>query len=216
MRKASRDMGRRNARSAAPGCTRCAVDMVSKRARRARQRERVRVDNRCMEPELTANRLRELLSYDPKTGVFVWRVWQNSRAKAGQIAGSKSDYLRISVDYVDYLAQRLAWLYMTGEWPKGVIDHKDGNRFNNAWDNLRDTNTSINNRNRRTANSNSGTGILGVSYSQERQKFVAQIKYGGKNRMLGRYETIEQAEAAYKEAKTRHHSEAVGLSIKAS
>lgn len=169
-----------------------------------------------MEAELTANRLRELLSYNPETGVFVWRVWQNSRAKAGQVAGSKSDYLRISIDYVDHLAQRLAWLYMTGEWPNGIIDHKDGNRFNNAWDNLRDTNTSINNRNRRTANSNSGTGILGVSYSKQRRKFVAQIKYGGKNRMIGRYETIEQAEAAYKDAKARYHTESVGHFLKAS
>lgn len=165
---------------------------------------------------LTAERLRQLLSYDPETGLFIWRVYRNHRARAGTIAGSKTDYLRISVDSVDHLAQRLAWLYMTGEWPIGVIDHKDGDKFNNAWSNLRDTTTSANNQNRVAANSNSGTGSLGVSYSAERGAFVAQIKYGGKNRMIGRYATKGEAEEAYLRHKAANHNGYLPRNSKAS
>lgn len=148
---------------------------------------------------LTQERLKELLDYDPETGIFRWRVYRSYRAKAGDVAGCASDYIRICVDHVDYLAQRLAWLYMTGQWPSAFIDHKDGDRFNNRWSNLRDVPVAGNAENRAHPS-------LGVSWSAQRRKFVAQIKHDGRSRMIGRFDTFEEARAAYLAEKRAHHS----------
>jgi hypothetical protein len=76
--------------------------------------------------ELTAERLRELLNYDPDTGVFTWRVRPVHSHRVGDIAGSvrtTRGYRLIGVAGRVYKAHRLAWLYMMGEWPKDQIDH---------------------------------------------------------------------------------------------
>jgi hypothetical protein len=94
--------------------------------------------NREKERKLTADRLRSLVSYDSETGVFTWRVSRRG-AKAGEIAGSvRADGRRlIRIDYERYLASRLAWLYVYGEWPSDLIDHIDRNHSNDAISNLR-------------------------------------------------------------------------------
>lgn len=100
--------------------------------------------------KLTHSRLKELISYDPETGEFTWlprktlakHLWN---AKAGTY--DKLGYLRIKVEGVQYLAHRLAFLYMTGEIPEGKIDHKDTNPSNCAWDNLREATSSQNSMN---------------------------------------------------------------------
>src|SRR5688572_15965797 len=87
---------------------------------------------------LTAQRLRELLRYDPESGIFYW-IAHRRGLQIGDIAGreaSRGEW-RITVDYVEYVAARLAWLYMTGEWPSHEIDHRDQQKLNNKWDNLR-------------------------------------------------------------------------------
>ena len=90
---------------------------------------------------LTAERLREVLNYDPQSGEFRRRVdrgrGRGHRWKAGTIAGRKAQYIHINIDYALYAAHRLAWLYMTGEWPSRGIDHIDRDKHNNAWSNLR-------------------------------------------------------------------------------
>lgn len=126
--------------------------------------------------------------------------------RAGQIAGSpKGDgYIRICVDQRDYKAHRLAWLFMTGEWPAGDIDHINGNREDNRWANLRVVTCAMNAQNRRKAHSNNkSTGVLGVS--KDRGRFMASIFVDGKSRKLGRFLTVEEAEAAYLNAKRKHH-----------
>jgi hypothetical protein len=74
---------------------------------------------------ITLERLREVLEYNPESGVWVWLVTSSRRRGAGKIAGSldNNGYVVIRVDRAIYKAHRLAWLYMTGEWPRSTIDH---------------------------------------------------------------------------------------------
>ena len=99
-------------------------------------------------PLPSRERLKEILNYDPETGVFT-RALNRRRWKEGQIMGTEScGYVSINVDYVIYRAHRLAWMYMTGEDPQTGIDHVNGNRSDNRWSNLRLANQSQNGRNR--------------------------------------------------------------------
>jgi|SRR5262249_13953776 len=90
-------------------------------------------------PLVTAERLREVLSYDPETGTFTWRVSGGGRRTSG-VAGHHDrawkGYVCIAVDGRKYRAQRLAFLYMTGDWPPAQIDHINGDTSDNRWANL--------------------------------------------------------------------------------
>ncbi len=89
---------------------------------------------------ITKERLCELLEYNPETGDWHW-LQDRQCVGAGEIAGGvlpRTGYRLICVDYKNYAAHRLAWLYMTGGWPKGVIDHINLDRADNRWINLRD------------------------------------------------------------------------------
>ena len=87
----------------------------------------------------TIDRIEAVLSYDPATGIFRWKVWRGGKAKAGAIAGSldSAGYRQIQVDGKLWSAGRLAWLFMKREIPEFEIDHKDKNRDNARWANLR-------------------------------------------------------------------------------
>ena len=143
---------------------------------------------------LTAERLRKLLTYDPKTGLFHWKLMRKglSEKRGTEAGGSRNTYVYICVDYKSYGAHRLAWLYMTDEWPTKIIDHINGNRSDNKWINLRQATPSQNiaNSGMRT---NSTSGYKGVSYHRRAKKWVAQIGYEGQNLYLGVYDTPEQA-----------------------
>jgi hypothetical protein len=90
-----------------------------------------------MNSELTAERLRELFTYDPETGVFSWRARTSNRIKIGDAAGSRDHgCICIVVHGNRYYAHRLAWLYMHGEWPAKQIDHLNGDRCDNRITNL--------------------------------------------------------------------------------
>lgn len=155
---------------------------------------------------ITAERLREVLFYDPETGVFK-RIQNRSGPfnKAGTVAGSsdKAGRCRLMVDGKNYWAHRLAWLYMNGEWPKGHIDHIDCNPGNNAFKNLRDASRSINARNQRRAHKGTPSGLLGVS--RNHGGWVAKISANGVKTYIGTYRTKEEAHAAYMAAKLIIH-----------
>jgi hypothetical protein len=158
--------------------------------------------------DLNAQRLRELLDYDPGTGVFVWRM-KKARASAGDVAGFSTShgYFAIKVDGHRCYAHRLAWLYVYGEWPVDHVDHINGNGEDNRICNLRDVPRTINAQNMRRAHADSRhSKLLGVSSSHSlKNPWAAHISINGKLRHLGHYPTQELAHAAYLDAKRAHH-----------
>ncbi len=152
---------------------------------------------------LSAERLREVLNYDRDTGQFRWRddlpVRVGPRMN-GKPAGTPmwDGYIKIKIDGTLYSAHRLAWLYVHGEWPAGNVDHRDTNRANNAFDNLRLATHAQNSANKSPNKSRSpARGVMphGPGY-------VARVHHAGKRYYLGYFTTVEAASAAY-EAKAR-------------
>ena len=156
---------------------------------------------------LDVGRLRELLNYDPETGVFTWRVARKGRFK-GSVAGStdSNGYRTIRLDDVLYLEHRLAVLYMIGEWPKATVDHINGERADNRWTNLREATWSQNLANR-SPNKNNTSGAKGVWWNKRRSKWTAAVTVDRKAIHLGYFLTVGSAEAAYKEAAKRYFGE---------
>ena len=154
---------------------------------------------------ITQERLKELLSYDPLTGVFIWRV-DRYRVKAGDRAGSISPstgYRVIRVLQKNYGEHRLAWFYMKGEWPLAEIDHEDLNRQNNKWSNLRSATSSQNKTNRRAR----GAYPKGVSFHKPSWLFTSRIYGSGQQISLGCFKTAEAAHQAYCAAAPKYHGE---------
>ncbi|SCB30271.1 HNH endonuclease [Rhizobium lusitanum] len=163
--------------------------------------------------DLDAERLRELVNYDPSPGIFTRKSAPNkyARYKVGDVAGSLSakGYIRICVDGNVYPAHRLAWLYMMGEWPSDQIDHKDLNKSNNAWDNLR---LATNGQNK--ANSpvykTTKSGLKGAYWEGNRKgtkNWSARIRHDGRLRHIGYFYTAEEAHKAYGVAAKALHGE---------
>jgi hypothetical protein len=154
---------------------------------------------------ITQERLKELLSYDPLTGVFLWRV-DRYRVKAGDRAGSVSPstgYRVIRLLQKNYGEHRLAWFYMKGEWPPAEIDHDDLNRQNNKWSNLRSASSSQNKTNRRGR----GAYQKGVCFHKASGLFTSRIYSNGKQISLGCFKTPELAHEAYCLAAPKYHGE---------
>lgn len=115
---------------------------------------------------MNADRLRQLLDYDPAIGHFTWKI--NGKG-GGQVAGKRAGsidkqagYEQVGIDGKLYRSHRLAWLYVHGEWPSGQIDHINGIRSDNRLANLRAVSNQVNGQNRHAANKNNGRKLLGV------------------------------------------------------
>ncbi len=147
-------------------------------------------------------RVKELLIYNRRTGVFTWRVTRPG-CIAGQEAGSfkTGGYRRIGIDWGMYFAHHLAWVYVTGIWPKG-IDHRDGNPSNNAFKNLREATPAQNSQNLKTRTT-TASKLTGAT--PFRRKWQAQINVAGKYHYLGVFKTAKEAHQAYVKAKARLH-----------
>ena len=151
--------------------------------------------------DITVDYLKEILNYNPDTGVFTWVKRTTRSDLLDKKAGSphSSGYISISIHNQKKLAHRLAWLYMTGIWPINHIDHIDGNRVNNAFNNLRDVTRSENLHNVHKAKKNSKTKILGVSAHQG--KWRMQIMINGVKVRISGFDTPEKAAEAYQKTK---------------
>lgn len=150
----------------------------------------------------TAQELREHLSYDPETGQFVWLKGK----KAGKVAGSFDGrgYRQIGLLYSMCKAHRLAWLYMTGEWPEGFIDHINHVTADNRFSNLRVADAVLNGQNQIRAQKRSSHGFMGVKRNGNR--YESRISVCGKRIALGTYGTPDEAHAAYLSAKRSMHA----------
>ena len=137
--------------------------------------------------KLTNSELKDNLKYNPDTGDF---TWVNDRArgiKSGAIAGWNRplNYKSIRLNGVTYLQHRLAWLYMTGEFPINEIDHINRDGLDNRWSNIRAATSRQNNENRSV-----NTKFIGVSWDKLNNKwFVYSPKIKGAGCYIGRYKT---------------------------
>jgi hypothetical protein len=131
--------------------------------------------------EITQDELLQILSYAPDSGEFTWRKRMGVRGIVGSNAGCMTDrgYLRIMINSVNFQAHRLAYLYMTGDWPC-EIDHINHNRMDNRWRNLRNTSSAGNSRNK-TIYKNNKSGRVGVHWVKRTNRFDAKIKIAGRS-----------------------------------
>lgn len=152
---------------------------------------------------LTAERLRELVHYDPDTGIFT-RKTDRGGYKAGGIMGTVSHrgYKKICVDKVHYYCHRLAWLYVHGQMPK-VVDHINGDTGDNRIANLRNVSQAENLQNITRPSRNNTSGFLGVA--KKRKKWTAAVSVNNKPVRVGVFDTKEEAYAAYVKAKRILH-----------
>lgn len=157
-----------------------------------------------MKSELSIASLREWFDYDPSTGIFRRNKRSRNQVEAGAVAGTPDGkgYLRIKILGRHYLAHRLAWLWVHGEWPHLFIDHVDRDRSNNRIANLRLATASQNATNRGLRPIGENVPRIGGGVSRER--FRARITIDGKNIHLGSFETEGEAWAAYERAVALH------------
>ena len=147
---------------------------------------------------LKYSRLKELLSYNENTGIFIWKIANSRRIHIGDVAGSKSKvsgYVEIGIDGKIYLAHRLAWFYIYGYLPENKIDHRDRIKHHNWLDNIREVSQSCNLKN--TGNfSHNTSGVKGVCFHKKQHKWFAQLKNKQKTKNLGLYSHFEDAVCA--------------------
>lgn len=161
-----------------------------------------------MKSELTQERLKELLHYDPDTGVFTWKA-NSYRRKAGSIAGYNNGkgYIQMRIDSKFYYAHRLAWMWVHGEFPKNEIDHINNVKSDNRISNLRSASRTENLRNMSLTKQNS-SGVKGVYWFKRTGKWRAVIRTGGGVHLhLGYHDDIELAELIVEEARRKYHGE---------
>jgi len=153
---------------------------------------------------ITQKLLKELLNYDPDTGIFTWIIRRSQSVKSGSIAGGVESlgYRRITISKKRYAAHRLAFLYMVGRFPT-EIDHINHKRDDDRWCNLREVTKSENHHNESLAKNNT-SGVIGVREVNRRSKWRASITVNGKKIELGSYLRFNDAVAARKEAEMEH------------
>ena len=151
---------------------------------------------------ISLTRLRELMAYDPDTGVFTRRIRVSNRCKVGEVCGclSGTGHRQIIVDKKTIYAHRLAWFYIYEKWPEKFIDHINGDPDDNRISNLRECTTSQN-----AANSKSNKlGLKGAYFyrgkKSGKKRWRAKILVNGKRHELGAFTTEQEAHSAYRKA----------------
>lgn len=158
-----------------------------------------------MQKKLTQKELKEIVNYDKKTGVFTWKIDRGGTAKKGDIAGCLGGYgyWILTIKGKTYQAHRIAFLYMRGYFPENEVDHKDRNRANNAWSNLREVSRTCNARNCGIQARNKN-GVIGVCKVAGETRYRAKITVNKKPIHLGRFDDIASAAKARWEAEKKY------------
>lgn len=172
--------------------------------------------------ELIQSDFIDLLTYSKITGKSSWeereecwfdakrysakraqRIWNTKNAGKEITHLDSHGYIAPKILGISFLLHRVIWIRETGEWPKGDIDHINGNIVDNRWENLRDVTHSDNLRNQKLSIANS-SGATGVYFDLRTSKWVSQISIGKKTYFLGRFSTFEEAVIARKAAETKY------------
>jgi len=163
------------------------------------------------EQKVTGTTMAMFLDYNPETGAFYRKLKTGPNSYPGEEITCLNDegYIIVTMMGARLRAHRLAWVWMTGNWPKEDIDHINGNRADNRFINLRGATRSQNLQNSGMRSYNK-TGYKGVHFCNQRQKYVAQIRINKKATCLGRFETLEEASAVRIAAEKRFYGEFAG------
>ena len=157
--------------------------------------------------------LKSRLDYNPETGIYTWK-YRNGNTKedktfnarfAGKEAGSKNrkGYLMIKIDGNKHHAHKIAYLFMTGKLPENQIDHINGNRSDNRWENLRAATNEENQKNRKIGKSNT-SGVMRVNWNKRQNKWCVRINVNKKRINLGVFENFNEAVKVRKEAEVKY------------
>jgi len=138
--------------------------------------------------------VKNLLNYNPDTGIFTYRYSPQYSIKAGDVAGclQENGYVGVFIRGRAYRLHRLAFLYMTGEFPPKSVDHINGNRSDNRWSNLRLADNKLNGRNL-SMQARNKSGCLGVWWRKDRKCWAAEIRVNGEKIHLGHYKDRNKA-----------------------
>ena len=154
---------------------------------------------------ITQELVKELFDY--RDGQLYWKNKASNRRAAGEIAGSigVNGYRVITINYKKYKTHRLIFLMFHGYLPE-LLDHVDNNRLNNRIDNLRVATFSQNMHNSKVYK-NSKSGIKGVSWEKDRDKWKVQVMFNGKNIIVRNLEDLELAQLVAQELRNKYHKE---------
>lgn len=150
------------------------------------------------ELNLAKDWLETIISYDPESGVFTWKIDKGNRAKAGSRAGATANngYCRIKIDGHLYQAHRLAWIFINNTAPPKEIDHINGDKLDNRAVNLRSATRGGNCQNTRIRKDNL-SGARGVSWNSRTGKWRARCSVEKREHLIGSFNTKDEAARAY-------------------
>lgn len=157
---------------------------------------------------ITQQELKELLHYNPETGIFTRKTKVNRNKVIGSIAGTTDfhGYVAITIDGKKYKAHRLAWLYMYGKFPDNCIDHINNITTDNRIVNLRDATLSQNQCNKKI-NVNNSSGVKGVSWHKKMKKWRVRLYVNQKETNFGFFDDLELAQLVAEEARVKYHKQ---------
>lgn len=154
---------------------------------------------------ITQKQLKELLHYNPETGIFTWRIKPCRKINVTDVVGTtrKDGYLSVTINYKPYLLHRLALLYMTGKIPP-MVDHDNRNTSDNRFSNLNESDIWNNSKNCKPNKSNT-SGVMGVYWCKERESWEVKIGVNSKKIHIGRFKDKDDAIKARKEAEVKYN-----------
>lgn len=165
-----------------------------------------------MKSELSVDYLREMLDYDPESGIFRWK-FKTPYKDVGEVVGrrDKDGYLDTHIKMMsgrskNFRLHRLAWFYVYGVWPENQIDHINGIKDDNRIENLREATANQNQWNQKKAKNNT-SGHKVVYWVKRANKWRAFIYCNSKNIHLGYFSSLLEAAEAYKQAAIKYHGE---------